>query len=373
MQKHTQLGVEKGFFDHPREGSRVKQEIIAKYFNAYMNKMARGRAVGYADLFAGPGLYRNGEKSTPILTCERVIADERLRNCVRLWFNEADPDLFQDLKRNIATVEGISSLRFEPNVTRIVVSKSIAPKLERKGIPTLMYADPCGYKGLSLRLITASLKRFGNDCVFFFNYRRVNMKLGYPVMDESINEFFEPDRAEPLRAEVKRLSPSEREKRVLAAVEEALRDAGAFPLAFPFRGEGGGTSHHLVFASKNQAALGMMKRIMAKASSDEVEGVASFDFDPRDRASEPSNLSFFDGLYLVKERLLHTFKESSTFGEIIDSEEPLTQYTDTNYRDALLELESDGSVEMDPPAERRRFQPGGVKRTLPRGTKIEFL
>jgi three-Cys-motif partner protein len=373
VQKHSQLGVEKGFFDHPREGSRVKQEIIAKYFSAYMNKMARDRAVGYADLFAGPGLYRNGEKSTPILTCERVIADERLRNCVRLWFNEADPDLFQDLKSNIAAVEGISSLRFEPNVTRIVVSKSIAPKLERKGIPTLMYADPCGYKGLSLRLITASLKRFGNDCVFFFNYRRVNMKLGYPVMDESINEFFEPDRAKPLRAEVKRLSPPEREKRVLAAVEEALRDAGAFPLAFPFRGEGGGTSHHLVFASKNQAALGMMKRIMAKASSDEVEGVASFDFDPRDKDSEPSNLSFFDGLYEVKERLLRTFKENSTFGEIIDSEEPITQYTDTNYRDALLELESDGSVEMDPPAERRRFQPGGLKRTLPRGTKIKFL
>jgi len=102
MHKHTQFGVERGFFDHPREGSRVKQEIITKYFNAYMNKMARGRIVGYADLFAGPGLYRTGEKSTPILTCERVVEDERLRNCVRLWFNEADPDLFQNLKRNIA-------------------------------------------------------------------------------------------------------------------------------------------------------------------------------------------------------------------------------------------------------------------------------
>jgi len=77
MQRHTQLGVEKGFFDRPREGSRVKQEIIKKYFNAYMNKMARGRIVGYADLFAGPGLYRTGEKSIPILACERVIEDER--------------------------------------------------------------------------------------------------------------------------------------------------------------------------------------------------------------------------------------------------------------------------------------------------------
>jgi hypothetical protein len=128
-----------------------------------------------------------------------------------------------------------------------------------------------------------------------------------------------------------------------------------------------------VFASKNPAALGMMKRIMAKSSSDEVDGVASFDFDPRDKGSEPSNLSFFDGLYEVKERLLRTFKGSLTFGEIIEAEQTLTQYTDTNYRDALLELESDGSVEMDPPAVQRRFQPGGVKRTLPRGVKIKFL
>jgi hypothetical protein len=38
------------------------------------------------------------------------------------------------------------------------------------------------------------------------------MKLGYPVMDGSIDEFFEPDRAVPLRAEVKQLSAADREK-----------------------------------------------------------------------------------------------------------------------------------------------------------------
>ncbi len=167
MSRHTKLGVEKGFFDHPHEGSRVKQEIITKYFGAYMNKMARGRIVGYADLFAGPGVYRNGEKSIPILICERVVEDERLRNSVRLWFNEADRDLFQELKRNVASVRGIASLRFEPSVTQITISKALAPKLQRDGIPTLIFADPCGYKGLSLRLITAALNRVGNECVFF--------------------------------------------------------------------------------------------------------------------------------------------------------------------------------------------------------------
>ena len=171
MQSHSHLGVEKDFFKCPREGSRVKQEIITKYFTAYMNKMARARTVGYADLFAGPGLYQNGEKSTPILMCERVIADQRLRSCVRLWFNEADPDLVKDLRRNIESVNGLSSLGFKPDITQIVITKAIAPKLERDGIPTLFFADPCGYKGLSLRLITASLKRFGSDCIFFFNYQ----------------------------------------------------------------------------------------------------------------------------------------------------------------------------------------------------------
>jgi len=64
-----------------------------------------------------------------------LVEDERLRNYVRLWFNEADPDLSADLKMNITAVDGISSLRFAPNITRIEISKAIAPKLERKGYP----------------------------------------------------------------------------------------------------------------------------------------------------------------------------------------------------------------------------------------------
>ena len=67
--------------------------------------------VGYADLFAGPGRYENGEKSVPVVICERVVADERLRKFVRLWFNEGDPKLHSKLKRNIEAVEGISKLK----------------------------------------------------------------------------------------------------------------------------------------------------------------------------------------------------------------------------------------------------------------------
>jgi hypothetical protein len=52
-----------------------------------------------------------------------------------------------------------------------------------------------------------------------------------------------------------------------------------------------------------------------------------------------------------------------TFDEIILAEAD-TRFTDTAYRNALLELEEEGKVTVNPPAEQRRFQPGGERRTL---------
>jgi three-Cys-motif partner protein len=375
MKKHTPLGVQEGFFRRPTGASRRKLQIVGGYFDAYMNVLARDREVGYADLFAGPGRYENGERSVPLVICEKVVANERLRNLVRLWFNEGDADCAAQLERNIETVDGIATLRHAPRVTKLVISKALAPRMEKLSIPTFIFADPCGYKGLSLRLIAATLKGFGNDCLFFFNYNRVNMKLGYPVMDESIDEFFEPDRAAALRAEVGALKAAAREKRVLGAIQEALQLAGAMPLTFAFRTrEGGGTSHHLVFASKSRKGVTIMKRLMNQASSEIIDGVGSFDFDPRD---EGASGLLFSGLDEVRQRLLSAFVagRTATFDEIIEEETALTHFTETNYRDALLELEAEteSRVIMEPPATCRPFQPGGLKRTLSGRTRIPFL
>ena len=128
------------------------------------------------------------------------------------------------------------------------------------------------------------LRGFGNDCLFFFNYRRVNMKLSYPVMDESIDELFEPDRAQALRREIGTLKPRAREERVLKEIREAIQEAGGIPVVFAFRSsEGGCTSHHLVFASKHAKGAEIMKRIMNDCSSDVIEGIGSWDFDPEGR------------------------------------------------------------------------------------------
>jgi hypothetical protein len=192
-------------------------------------------------------------------------------------------------------------------------------------------------------------------------------------MNESINAFFSATRADQIREEIRSVrNPQTREELILAAVATALREeAGAHSLTFGFRTrEGGGTSHHLVYSTKNARAQNQMKRIYTKASSDQTDGVGSLDYDPND--TRPRNLSLFGPLVEVKERLLRIFAgQTLTFDEIVLTETD-TRFTDTAYRNALLELEEEGRVHVRPPAEERRFQTGGERRTLPGTSSIVF-
>jgi len=375
MRKHTALGVEEGFFDKaPRDSSRVKCQIITEYFDYYMRVMARnGKTAGYVDLFAGPGIYGTGEESIPILICRNVVSDPRLRASVKLWFNEGDQENFEKLKANINAVVGIGTLAHQPKITPHIISESFSLRLSQMRTPSFIFADPCGYKGLSLKLISSALKPFGNDCIFFLNYNRINMKISYDVMNESVNAFFAAARADQIREKIRSVqSPQDREELILGAVTTALREeVGAHSLTFGFRTrEGGGTSHHLVYSTKNAKAQNQMKRIYTKASSDQIDGVGSLDYDPHD--AEPRNLCLFSPLVEVKQRLLQVFAgRTLAFDELVLAEAD-TRFTDTAYRNALLELEEEGRVRLDPPAQERRFQPGGERRTLPGSTSITF-
>jgi three-Cys-motif partner protein len=369
---HNKFGVREDFFRRLREASRVKQRILTHYFVAYNRKLARSREkVGYADLFAGPGSYRADDgsihKSIPLLLCETVVANGLFRDRIHLWFNEADPESFEQLKIGVQSVPGIESLRYKPRLDNKVVTADWAARLRRLSVPTLVFLDPCGYKGLSLGLVASVIEGFGNDCIFFFNYSRINMKLDLEIMNESIDQFFEAVRARAIRDEIKNRSPHERETIILAAVRGAIEQAGAIPLTFRFKTHQGRTSHHLIYASKNADAAGIMKRILRSVSSEIDEGVGSHEHDPRSKTG-----SLFAGLYQVEERLLTVFSgRNITFGELLE-EEAGTKFTDTNYRDALLRLEAEGTVTANPPAHMRPFQAGRQQRSLSRKVRLQF-
>ncbi len=73
------------FFEESKEQSTIKAEIVANYFWAWAKVILssvkkRGGNIAYIDLFSGPGRYKDGSKSTPLLILEKAIEDPDLRN-----------------------------------------------------------------------------------------------------------------------------------------------------------------------------------------------------------------------------------------------------------------------------------------------------
>jgi hypothetical protein len=114
-----------------------------------------------------------------------------------------------------------------------------------------------------------------------------------------------------------------------------------------------------------------MKRIMNDCSSEVIDGIGSWYFDPK--GTEASTLPLFSPLDDICDRLLEVFAgRTLTFKRLLDAEAPETQYTDTNYRDAVLRLEAEFRIEVDPRSQDRRLQAASTKRTLPENTKLKF-
>src|SRR5205823_1498044 len=128
-------------------------------------------------------------------------------------------------------------------------------KLIRKvqSIPTLLFADPWGYKGLSLQLINSVLRNWGCDCIFFFNYNRINMGLSNPYVEEHMVALFGKQRASALRQRLEGLEPEQREKTIVDEFTSALNEiGGTYVLPFNFKSDRRArTSHYLVFVCKH--------------------------------------------------------------------------------------------------------------------------
>lgn len=223
----------KEFFDQMSEQSEAKTEIVRKYFWAWakiISKQVKKRGqdkIGYVDLFAGKGRYEDGSKSTPLLILEGAVRAQEISQMLVTIFNDADPSNVETLRKEIKALPGINLLKYQPVLTNIKVGDALAQKFEeRNTIPTLFFLDPWGYKGLSLRLVKAVLRAWGCDCIFFFNYNRINAALPNPKFTDNMNAFFGKERAERLRGAIEGKSPAQRQELIISELKNALHELG---------------------------------------------------------------------------------------------------------------------------------------------------
>lgn len=358
--------VDRSFFDESREQSQVKAEIVSKYLWAWAKvilptaRKKDGR-VAYIDLFAGPGRYKDGVNSTPIKVLETALADQELRQSLVTLFNDKEAENVSSLNKAISELPNISRMKYAPQVINEEVGSEIVKWFEQmRLIPTLFFVDPWGYKGLSLGLINSVLKNWGCDCLFFFNYNRINMALTNEIVRDHMNVLFGEERADVIRQELDKLSPNERESLILERLAEALKEKGAtYVLPFTFKNEHSSrTSHHLIFASKHFKGYEIMKGIMARESSEQNQGVPSFEFSP---ASEKFPLLFelTKPLDDLEEMLLKEFSgQTLTMKEIYEKHNVGRPFIETNYKRALISLEHAGRIKTHPSATERPKKKG---------------
>jgi hypothetical protein len=211
---------------------------------------------------------------------------------------------------------------------------------------------------------------------FFFNYNRINPALNNDSVRELIDELFGEDRANATREKLQGLRPGEREDLIIEELSQALQESGVtYVLPFTFKSEGGTrTKHHLVFASKNFKGYEIMKQIMAKESSEQDDGVASFAYSPVSKQYQ-TQFGFSRPLSDLEEMLLTQFAgQQLTMHEVYERHNVGTPFIKINYKKVLTKMEAAGKIKADPPTERRPKKKGevtfgdGVVVTFPKGT-----
>ncbi len=350
------------FFEERGDQSAVKAQIVQKYFDAWAKiilpsakRYGEGK-IAYIDLYAGPGRYRDGAASTPLLVLQKAIDNPSIGASLVSLFNDIDQNKTQTLQAEINSLPGIGNLRYPPTVNCNPVDKDAEEYFSTtKLIPSFTFLDPFGYTCLSLKLVNGVIKDWGCDCVFFFNYNRISLGISNPMVQSHMAALFGETRAAELKVRVEGVKPALREQMILEDLTQAIKDMGGrFVLPFRFRNDKGRLTHHLIFVSKSFKGYEVMKQIMASASSTTDQGVSSFDYSPADETM-PLLFELTRPLDDLENMLKTEYAgKVASMIDIYESHSVGRRYLSKNYKDVLKKMEEAGEIIVSDPDRKTR-------------------
>ncbi len=347
--------VDNDFFEEQKVHSRVKANIVANYFPKYCKILLKKHKgwIMYLDLFAGPGIYGDENKSTPILIGETCAGDELLKNRVFLVFN--DNEHCDALKENFGKAFPDGTFARKPYFTDKTVGADagIDNHLNRElpkgqiNTPTLLFFDPFGYKGINSRILAKFMTKFGNEIFLFFNIKRIHAAIENDKFDELMAEIF-PTTIEKIRNDRKySLNVEER----LALIIENLADEfraivpDVYHCAFKFQEDDRATtSHYIIHFTKHPKGYELVKQIYHEFDNigATLEKDGTYTFDAKRMGDNTNSLFDFgeDNADTLGKQLFKTYKGRTIDAKtLFDEHQKGGKYCGTHYRDALRRLE----------------------------------
>ncbi|MFH1661797.1 MAG: three-Cys-motif partner protein TcmP [Candidatus Falkowbacteria bacterium] len=175
--------------------TNTKHEILKRYLQRWLPILGTfNKGLFYIDGFAGPGVYTNGEKGSPIIaikTAIDLIKEERLKTTLYCLFIEKDPERCKILEREINQIDIPKQIKIKiKNKDFLSSMDDVLNNRLIKVLPTLIFIDPFGFSHTPFCLIKKIM--MNNICDFFinFNYEEIERFLSLSEQENNFINFF---------------------------------------------------------------------------------------------------------------------------------------------------------------------------------------
>lgn len=357
---------EQNFFEKQTLSSKVKANIVSEYFPKYCSIIIKKHVpekIGYLDLFSGPGMYEDGNPSTPILIARNCMKDEDLKNRVWMVFN--DKCYSEQLKENFNKEFPEGTFKNKPHFGHSTVGESqeindFIVKNTCKGRfneqPSVLFIDPWGYKGIETNVLSQFLSYWGNELFIFINSKRINPALENDKFEEPMRCLF-PNSYDKVKMEIRnKRTVSERLQFIidnLGKEYEALLKSRVYYTAFKFQEEDiETTSHFILHLSKNKRGFDLVKQIYNDFANVGTifDGVNTYTFDVK-KITNPVEELFdtnSENIDALKNMLLEEYKgRTITSYDLFEEHQQNCLYSRSHYVKALRRLVEEGAVESE--------------------------
>ena len=355
--------ADNNFFEKQTLSSRVKASIVSEYFPKYCKIIVKKHVperIGYFDLFAGPGMYEDGNYSTPLLIAKNCFNDNMLKQKVWMVFN--DKEYSSQLKENFMKLYPDGSFVYKPHFGHSTVGeceeidKFITTNRMRNGkneCPSVLFIDPFGYKGIDTSILSAFLNYWGNELFIFINTKRINPALENDKFEPLMRCLF-PQSFDALKTLVRdKRRVSERLQFIidnLGSEYKKLLGGNVYYTAFKFQEEDvETTSHFILHLTKSKRGFDLIKQIYNDFANVGTifDGVNTYTFDVKKITNPVEDL--FDvaseNIDVLKEKLYVTFKGKKISAlDLFEEHQQKELYCRKHHTEALRRLASEGKL-----------------------------
>ncbi len=155
------------FFEHKRDWSKIKDEILCAYLKPYLAKVTHTRKpIIIADCFAGKGKFDDGEKGSPLLILEAIYDHFKIANDAKIKAVFIEKKYFSELQQNISQGVNVTLLEgsYEEKVEYFIKNNSA------NGQNLFLYVDPYGIKSIKFSYFSQITKKDLNTVELLLNF-----------------------------------------------------------------------------------------------------------------------------------------------------------------------------------------------------------